>query len=179
MGDYQIISDGSCDLGPERSRRDDITIVPYYVSFDGEKFYKEIEEMDVRQFYHHIVEHPKIFPKTSLPTVQDYMDAFMSAVSRGKDVICLCLTSKFSGSFNCARTAADLIREKYARAKIAVVDTTLATALQGLLVQECARMRDRGIDFNTALEKIEKMKTTGRIFFSVGSMDYLIHGGRV
>ncbi len=179
MGDYQIISDGSCDLGPERSRRDDITIVPYYVSFDGEKFYKEIEEMDVRRFYRHMVEHPKIFPKTSLPTVQDYMDAFMSAVSRGKDVICLCLTSKFSGSFNCARTAADLIREKYARAKIAVVDTTLATALQGLLVQECARMRDRGIDFNTALEKIEKMKTTGRIFFSVGSMDHLIHGGRV
>ena len=179
MGNYQIISDGSCDLGRERSDRTGVKIIPYYVSFDGEKFYKEIEEMDVRRFYNHMVEHPKVFPKTSLPPVQDYVDAFTSAAREGKDIICLCLSSKFSGSFNSAQNAARIVGELYKNIRIAVIDTTLATALQGLLVQECARMRDAGLSFENIQKKIEKIKSTGRIFFSVGSMDYLIHGGRV
>ncbi|MBS5521433.1 MAG: DegV family protein [Clostridiales bacterium] len=179
MADYQVISDGSCDLGKARTDRLDIGIIPYYVSFDGEKFYKEIEEMDVREFYEHMVKFPKVFPKTSLPPIQDYVDAFLPAVERGQGIICLCLSEKFSGSANSARNAAQIIKEQYKDARIAVVDTTLATALQGLLVIECARMRDDGISFESALDKIEKMKVTGRLFFSVGSMDYLIHGGRV
>lgn len=179
MADYQVISDGSCDLGKARTDRMDIGIVPYYVSFDGKKFYKEIEELDVREFYEHMVKYPKMFPKTSLPTIQDYAEAFWPLVERGKRIICLCLTEKFSGSANSARNAAQLIKEKYKDAHIAVVDTTLATALQGLLVMESVRMRDAGVSFEDALDKIEKIKTTGRIFFSVGSMDYLVHGGRV
>lgn len=179
MADYQVISDGACDLGKARTDRLKVGIVPYYVSFDGEKFYKEIAEMDVREFYEHMVKFPKMFPKTSLPTIEDYGAAFYPAVKAGKAVICLCLSEKFSGSANSARNAAQLLKDEYPDAKIAVVDTTLATALQGLLVMECARMRDDGVPFEEALEKIDKMKGTGRIFFSVGSMDYLIHGGRV
>lgn len=179
MADYQIISDGSCDLGTERTKRLDIGIIPYYISFDGQRFYKEIEEMDVRSFYTHMVKYPKVFPTTSLPSIQDYVDAFMPLAAEGKHIICLCLTAKFSGSYNSARNAADIVREKYPGVRIAVVDTTLATALQGLLVMEAAKMRDAGVPFDRALEKIEQMKVTGRIFFSVGSMDYLIHGGRV
>lgn len=179
MGNFEVVADGSCDLGRERSDRLNVRIVPYYVSFDGVRFYKEIEEMDVREFYENMVKYPKIFPKTSLPSVHDYMDAFLPFAKEGRPVICLCLTEKFSGSINAARNAAELLKEKYKQARIAVVDTTLATALQGLLVQECVRMRDDGISFSEALRKIDKIKATGRIFFSVGSMDYLIHGGRV
>ena len=38
----QIISDGSQDLSPELSKEKDIEVVPFYVSFDGEHYYKEI-----------------------------------------------------------------------------------------------------------------------------------------
>lgn len=179
MSDYQIISDGSCDLGTGRTSRQNIGIVPFYISFDGKRFYKELEEMDVRSFYNHMVEYPKVFPSTSLPSIQDYADAFVLEASKGNDIICLCLTSKFSGSYNSACNAANIVREKYRGVRITVVDTTLATALQGLLVMEAARMRDSRVPYDIALDKIEKMKATGRIFFSVGSMDYLIHGGRV
>ena len=47
----QIISDGSQDLSPELSKEKDIEVVPFYVSFDGEHYYKEIEEITVRDFY--------------------------------------------------------------------------------------------------------------------------------
>ena len=47
----QIISDGSQDLSSELSKEKDIEVVPFYVSFDGEHYYKEIEEITVRRIF--------------------------------------------------------------------------------------------------------------------------------
>ena len=39
---YQIITDGSCDLGTEIPRQTGIRVVPFYVTFDGQNYKKEI-----------------------------------------------------------------------------------------------------------------------------------------
>ena len=39
---YHIISDGSCDLPSELVQEKNITVVPFYVSFDDEHYQKEI-----------------------------------------------------------------------------------------------------------------------------------------
>ena len=88
----QIISDGSQDLSPELSKEKDIEVVPFYVSFDGEHYYKEIEEITVRDFYQQMVDHPGIFPKTSMPSVQDFYEVFEKSVKENIPVICICIT---------------------------------------------------------------------------------------
>ena len=40
----QIVSDGSLDLPQEITDAHDIEVVPFYVSFNGETYQKEIEE---------------------------------------------------------------------------------------------------------------------------------------
>ena len=176
---YQIITDGSCDLGQEIPKQAGITVVPFYVTFDGQNYRKEIEEISVREFYQLMVDHPDQFPKSSLPSVQDYVDAFTPFLKEGKDVICLCITIKFSGSYNSAKTAAELLEEEYPNQRIAVIDTTVDTVLQGLLVLEVLRMQQAGFSFEETLERIERIKPTGRIIFTVGNYEYLIHGGRI
>lgn len=176
---YQIITDGSCDLGQEIPRQAGITVVPFYVTFDGQNYRKEIEEISVREFYQLMVDHPNQFPKSSLPSVQDYVDAFTPFLKEGKDVICLCITIKFSGSYNSAKTAAELLEEEYPNQRIAVIDTTVDTVLQGILVLEVLRMQQAGFSFEETLEGIERIKPTGRIIFTVGNYEYLIHGGRI
>ena len=42
--EYAIVTDGSCDLPKELCQEKGITVVPFYVSFDGEKYEKEIVE---------------------------------------------------------------------------------------------------------------------------------------
>lgn len=37
---YHIISDSSCDLPVELLKEKNITVVPFYVSFDDEHYYK-------------------------------------------------------------------------------------------------------------------------------------------
>ena len=40
-------------------------------------------------------------------------------------------------------------------------------------------MQENGLSYEQVIEEIDRIKLTGRIIFTVGNMDYLIHGGRV
>ena len=175
----QIVSDGSLDLPNELVEEKRIKVVPFYVSFDGETYVKEKEELDVREFYQKMVDHPQVFPKTSMPSVQDYYDVFEPLVKEGTAVICICITQKFSGSMQSATTAKDMILEEYPDAKITVIDARVSTVLQGLFVLEACRLKDQGLEYDRIIESILKIRETGRIFFTIGSIDYLKHGGRI
>ena len=137
---YQIITDGSCDLPKELMEEKGVTVVPFYVSFDGEHYLKEVVEMGVGEFYDRMVADQNTFPKSSLPSVQDYADVFMPLAAENTAVICICITTKFSGSMQSALSAKELVQETYPDAEITVIDATVNTVLQGLLVLEAVSM---------------------------------------
>ena len=176
---YQIISDGSCDLPPQLVQEKNVTVVPFYVSFDEVHYQKEIEEIGIRDFYQKMVEEPKIYPKSSMPSTQDYIDAFLPFVKQEIPIICICITTKFSGSMQSAMNAGNMILEDYPNARITVIDATINTVLQGLYVLEAVRLRDSGAGYEETVNRLEEIKSTGRIFFTVGNMEYLQHGGRI
>lgn len=176
---YRIVSDGDCDLDPKIAREKDITVVPFYVSFDDTTYQKEIVEIGIRDFYERMVSDPATFPKSSMPSVQDYVDVFTPIVEAGEAIICMCITVKFSGSYQSAMTARDMVLEEHPDARITVIDTTMDTVLQGLYVLEAVKLRDAGVSYEEAVARLEAVKETGRIFFTVGSIDYLQHGGRI
>ncbi len=176
---FHIISDGSCDLPAELAEKKNITVVPFYVSFDNEHYQKENVEIGIRDFYQQMVDRKGVYPKSSLPSVRDYMDAFRPYAEAGMPVICICITTKFSGSMQSALNAREAIREDYPNAEITVIDATVNTVLQGLYVLEAAEMRDAGSSYQDTVARLEEIKGTGRIFFTVGNMEYLKHGGRI
>ncbi len=178
MRPYQIIADSSCDLPAKLREQCGIGIVPYFATFDGEHYYKEIVELTAEVFYEKIQE-TKIFPKTSLPSIQDYIDVFEPYLKEGKDIICICLTSKFSGSFQSANNAKGILLESYPDSKIEVVDSFCATAIQGLLVWEAYKMQQEGLSLEELVAVLEKQKQTAKVNFTVDSLDFLQHGGRV
>ncbi len=176
---YQIISDGSCDLTPEWAKEHQVTVVPFYVSFDSEKYLKENVELGIREFYQQMVDNPKVYPKSSMPSVQDYADVFEPYAKAGTPVICICITTKFSGSMQSAINAREMILEDYPEAEITIIDSTINTVLQGLYVMEAVRLRDAGVGYQESVKRLEEIKSTGRIFFTVGDIEYLKHGGRI
>lgn len=180
MGEtFHIISDGSCDLPVKLTQEKNITVVPFYVSFDDEHYLKENIDIDIRDFYQQMVEKKGVYPKSSMPSVQDYEDAFLPFAKAGTPVICICITTKFSGSMQSALNARSLILENYPQAKITVIDATINTVLQGQYVLEAAALRDAGFGYQETIERLEEIKRTARIFFTVGNMEYLKHGGRI
>lgn len=176
---YQIISDSSCDLPEDVIQKNHVTVVPFYVSFDATNYLKENVDISVRDFYQRMVDNPKAFPKSSLPSVQDYLECFTPYVKAGIPILCICITTKFSGSYNSATTARDILLEQYKDAKIQVVDSTINTVLQGLFVLEACKMQQAGKSFDEVCKRLDEIKSSGRILFTIANIDYLKHGGRI
>lgn len=178
MKDYIIISDSSCDLPDSYREEFNIALVPYYATLDNTTYLKEIVELRPREFYKKIVS-DKLFPKTSLPPIQDYIDVFEPYLKKGLDIICMCLTSKFSGSYQSAMNAKNILLETYPESRIEVFDTIQATGGQGLVVYEAARMKAAGYTLDNLIEKLNLLKETAKINFTVDSLEHLQKGGRI
>lgn len=176
---FAVISDGSCDFSQEEADRLSVTLVPFYVSFDDKTYRKEGVDVGVREFYQEMVDHPGVFPKSSMPSVDDYIQVFRPFAAAGTPVLCICITTKFSGSYNCAVTAAGILREEYPHCALRIMDSRVNTVLQGEVVREAVRLRDEGCDLEETFQRLEAVIPTGRIIFTIGSMDYLQMGGRI
>ncbi|MBQ3568695.1 MAG: DegV family protein [Anaerotignum sp.] len=177
--DFRVMSDSSCDISQEQEKRYDIQLISYYVSFDGVNYKKDRKEISAEDFYREMAENPGVYPKTSMPTQVDFYEAFLPYAQKGENIIYLNLTSKFSSSFMSANLAAEGLMEEYPDCKIAVIDSFSATVQEGLLVTEAAKMAEAGFSFEEAVEKLEELKLTSRIFFTTGDLSYLQKGGRI
>ena len=176
---FHIVSDSSCDLGLERAQRLGIDLVSYYVALGDEVYYREERDISTHDFYQRMADHPGVFPKTSMPTIEDYLDVFRPLAEQDIPILCICLNARFSGSYQCAQNARNALLEEFPKAQLYVMDSQLATVLQGLLVEQAAQLRDREFTLMQAVEALEPIRSTGRIFFTTNDLDYLSHGGRI
>ena len=176
---FHIVSDSSCDLGREEAERLGISMVSFYVAIGDETYYREERDISTREFYRRMADAPGVFPRTSMPTMDDYLEAFRPAAAQGLPILCICLNARFSGSYQSALNAAEELREEYPQARVEVLDSTLATVLQGLLVMEAAALRDQDCTLEETVERLKAVRSSGRIFFTTSDLEYLRHGGRI
>lgn len=178
MSQFQIFSDGAADIPIKVASENNIEVIPFYVSLDGEHYLKEMTELSLDVYYKEFVE-KHLFPKTSLPSVQDYIDAFTPALESGKDILCFNITTTLSGSHQSANTAGEILCEKFPEAKIYIMNSWLATGAQEFLVVEAARMQRDGLSIDEVKANCEKLRHSARIMFMVGGLDHLQKGGRI
>lgn len=178
MSEIVLFSDSSCDIPEHLIHEYKVNLIPFYITFDQSTYYKEIKELSIAQFYEKMRE-SQIFPKTSLPSIDDYMQAFTPYVKDGHPIICVCLSSHFSGSYNAAVNARTILLEHYPNAQIAIINSLNATGGQFLLLEQVAHMIADGLDFNLIIANANKLRETARIFFYVDTLDYLEKGGRI
>ncbi|MCM1537210.1 MAG: DegV family protein [bacterium] len=176
---FQIVSDSSCDLPAELTAEKQIEVVPFYVSMNDTESMKEGVDISIRDFYELMVQNPKKFPKSSMPSVQDYADVFERYAKAGMPVVCICITSKFSASYQSATVARAMVAETYPQAEIHVIDSAVDTVLQGIYVLEAVSMREAGYTAEQTVKQLAGIQGSGRIFFTVGNLRYLQHGGRI
>ncbi|HWT76701.1 MAG TPA: DegV family protein [Mobilitalea sp.] len=178
MKEYQIFADSSCDLPESLLEEHDIRLIPFYVTFDQDIYYKENVEISNEEFYEKL-NSKNVFSATSLPSVQDYITQFKTALRIGQDVLCLCLTQTFSGSYQSAVNAKQILEEQYPEANIQIIDSNQATAGEGILLLQLAYMKEAGLALKQVIEKFTLLKATARIMFTVDTLDYLSKGRRI
>ena len=99
---FNIVSDGSCDLPEQMTEENQIRVVHFLVSFDGETYQKEGIELKLDDFYQQMVDHPQRFPMTAAPSPEDYYQVFLDSARKGQDILCICISGKLSSSIQSA-----------------------------------------------------------------------------
>lgn len=139
---------------------------------------KELKELTLEHFYHHLIEE-KGFPKTSLPSVHDFVEAFTPALQAGKDILSLHITHTLSGSMQSALTAKLMLEEEFPEAKIHIVDSYNAHRLSGTAPDGSSTDAAGRKIPGEVVSYLEQAKKDTRIIFMIGGLTHLQHGGRI
>jgi len=176
---FSIISDGACDFKKEEVEKSNIEVVPFYITFDGNTYLKEGIDIDVDEYFEKIQADKTLFPKTSQPNPQDYIDVYQPHLEAGKDILSISISSKLSGSYNSAVIAADTLKEDFPDRKIIILDSLSVTVGQALILREIIAMRNAGLNLESTVDKAKKIIQSTKLYFTLDTLEYLKKGGRV
>lgn len=166
-----ITSDSTCDLSEALLRENEITLLPLTVTL-GDKAYKDGIDITPKDIFAY-VDKTGDLPKTAAPSVSDYEEFFRPFVEEGKEVIHFNISSKASGSYGFAVTAA-----KSFGGKVHVVDSHALSTGQGLLVMKACDLRKEGMSAQKIAETILALRDKTNTSFIPDTLDYLYKGGR-
>ncbi|MCL2221218.1 MAG: DegV family protein [Oscillospiraceae bacterium] len=176
---YQIVSDGGCDFSPEEVKKSGVAVVPFYVSFDQQTYMKEGVDITKEVYFERLMSEKTLFPKTSQPTPQDYIDVLKPFLDEGKDIFLFTISSKLSGSFASTVIAKDMLSEDYPDRKIELIDSFNVSIGQGLILREIVKMRDAGYSLEKTVEETAKVIKSTHVYFTLNTLEYLKRGGRI
>lgn len=178
MASYKILSDSACDLPADLLQKYHIDLVPFYITLNNGDYLKENVELSHESFFSELSKSDTTI-KTSLPAINDYVTAFEKHLKEGNNILCFCISSTLSGSYQSAVNAAEILKEDYPNNDIIIIDSMLATILQGFLVVQAAQMLDEGLNISEIHEKLLRLRSETQVAFTLDSLDHLQRGGRI
>ncbi len=179
MNQYVIYMDMSGDLDADFARKHDILFVPMmYTIGDQEFFCTDLQkDEDLKPFY--AAQRKGIETRTSQVTPQQYIDIFEPWLKKGMDVLYLSLSSGLTKTFDSVRLAARDLAEDYPDAGIYPVDTLSATGGMGLLAEQAALNREKGLSAKENMDQLNELRWKVCHIFMVDDLMYLKRGGRI
>jgi len=176
---FQIISDAGCDFSKEEIKQSGVTVIPFYVTFDQENYLKVGVDITRDVFFERLTTEKNLFPKTSQPNPQDYIDVFTPFLDEGKDIFLLTISSKLSGSYASAVLAKDMLKDDYPDRKIELLDSKNVSVGQGLILREIINMKNAGYSLEDLVAGAEKVLKSTHVYFTLSTLEYLKRGGRI
>jgi len=169
----QIVSDRGMDLSPEQMEGLEIHLIPLIITLDGKSYHSGID-IQPQEFYR-LLASTNGMPSTSLPSPGDFADLYRRLAATDPDILSIHISSGLSGTFNAARTGAEMVPE----ANITVVDSKTLSGALGWQVEAAARAAKAGWDLERILSLVQQVSAVTDIMYTLATLKYLIHGGRI
>lgn len=168
----KLLVDSTCDLPLEYLNANNVELIPLLVTFNEDE-YLDLLEINTNQLYQKVDE-LKVLPKTASRSIGSFMETYDKIFAEGYDqIIYICISSKFSGTIQNARLAA----EDY-NGKVLIHDSANLSTGIGLQVIKAVNWVKEGKTGEEVLALLEDLAPRVRAQFAVESLDYLYKGGR-
>ncbi|HNV04626.1 MAG TPA: DegV family protein [Petrotogaceae bacterium] len=168
-----IVTDNTCNIPAAELEKNGIEYASLYI-MNGEKS-TSADQISKNVFYDEI-QKAQYIPKTSQPSVDDFIKTYSKALAQYDKIISVHLSSKLSGTVNSANLAA----KEFEPGRITVVDSLLTSWALGFLILHLKdRIKDGAQDISELAGLAGEFHKKTRVFFSVGNLEYLHKGGRI
>ncbi len=176
---FEIITDSSANLSNSMVKELGIRVIPltFFLGDTEHSSFNEDEEFDYASYYDRL--RKKEHVKTSLINAERFEEQYEKALSEGKDILAINVSSGISGTFQASKIAADAVRERYPERQIIVIDSLAASIGQGLLVYYAAKMREEGKSIEETADWVYKNRLKLIHQFTVDDLFFLKRGGRL
>jgi DegV family protein with EDD domain len=170
----RIVTDGAADMPVGWEKEYDIQVISINMQF-GERTYLQGVDLSNEDFYRLVEESGKI-PKTSQPSPFQFKKFYENVAKAGDTVLSLHVTSKLSGTFESAVTAARELGEKI---NIVPFDSGAGSAALGMMCREARLMERAGAATQQIIERMDQIHRKVQIVLTVDKLDYARMNGRV
>lgn len=169
----RILVDSSADYTVEELKTKEMELVPITITFNDNSYR---DGLDItRDTFYDMLTTSEEFPKTAQPSPQDFLDLFEDAKEKGDSVVCLCLSSGLSGTYQSATLAKNMAEYD----DVYLVDTRTATLAIRLLAETACKLRAEGKTAAEIFETLETLKSRTKIIAALDTLEYLQKGGRL
>jgi len=118
-------------------------------------------------------------PVTSGPSPAGYLDVFRSAAREATDVLCLTVSSRFSSSYNAAKTAVLEAEKVLPGTRVSVLDSQVAAGSQALISLEAWRTARSGAGLDETIAVAKSLIPRVSLLAYLDTLYFLWKGGRV
>jgi DegV family protein with EDD domain len=168
-----IVTDSSCDLPQEFMDEHQIHIIPFNLSF-GKRLFLDKLTITPDKFYT-LLKTSEIYPQTSQAGIANVQNLLSFLSSHYESIILFHISEKLSGAYAFGRQAAENIKNK----KISVINSKNISLSLGLIVMRAAEELARGASHDEIVAAAEDWIAKTRVWVDIGTLKYLVRGGRI
>lgn len=169
----QIVTDRGADLAPEQLAGLNVYFAPLRITLDG-KTYSSGVDLQPGDFYE-MLSQTESFPITSQPSSGEFAEIYRELAKTDPEILSIHISSGLSGTLNAAKAGAEMVPE----ARVTFFDTMTLSVPEGWMVQAAARALRAGWPLDRILAMLEQLRIHSNGLFTLQTLKYLVHGGRI
>ena len=170
----RILTDSASDILPAEAEQLGVTVIPLNVTLEDGTVLRDGIDMTPSEYYAQLASCRKL-PTTSQPSPELFEKFYLEAAVAGDEVLGIFLSHELSGTWQCARLAADLVNVD----NVLFVDSANVCLGEALLVRLAVHLRDAGKTLVQIATDLEHAKEHLHLVAAIDDLKYLRKGGRL
>ena len=170
----RILTDSASDILPAEAEQLGVTVIPLNVTLEDGTVLRDGVDMTPSAYYEILAGCRKL-PTTSQPSPELFENFFLEAAAAGDEVIGIFLSHALSGTYQCAKLAADMANVD----NVLFVDSGHVCLSEALLIRLAVQLRDSGKTAGQIAAILEHAKEHLHLVAAIDDLKYLRKGGRL
>lgn len=169
----RIVIDSTSDVTDEIIEKYNLKVVPLTVNFEKQSYLDKIE-LSSKDFFEKLAAADKL-PTTTLVSPGAFVETFSEILLEGDKVLGLFVASEFSGTYDSARMARNMIGSN----DIHIIDTRSVCLGSFALILEAIELVQQNKTIEEIVEILNRLKEKIVVVAALDTLKYLEKGGRL